>query len=377
MTAQGISFAEANALMDAARRVGRKPKVRTFQKNSGKQHCGRAFLLEVVNKTTARIQPFRHGGKIETVPLNELRLWKGGNEHISIEEIRKMSGTSTAAVPAKGTHTEQARFVVFSKKAQGVWGGERARWTQDFNRAVRWTQSEHNSAKGIEYKLKGIPNSDDAILLKDTIAFGALTELLEELTAPPTQVQQAPTVPQNVAAIPQKLELDGEPQLPKKVLPSDSFIDLDALFNDNEELLRKAESERKAVGLEYKNALEALEALKRKFELLDRNVVGLGGHSVLKGAAPQAPKAEGKRVFLRAKIRNILLTSSRLDNASIHARLLAEVPDVTTIRVSSALSAMRADDLAERDDNGGWALTTKGRTAEMMGGSRSGANGIR
>lgn len=86
----------------------------------------------------------------------------------------------------------------------------------------------------------------------------------------------------------------------------------------------------------------------------------------MKGAAPQAPKTEGKRVFLRVKIRNILLNSSRLDNNSIHARLLAEVPDVTTTRVSSALSAMRADGLAERDDNGGWALTTNGRTAEMM-----------
>lgn len=269
MATQGLSFIEANALMNAARKAGRRPKVRTFQKNSGKQHCGRAFLLEVVNERTARIQPFHHGGKIETVPLNELRLWKGGNEHISIEEIRKMSGTSTAAVPAKGTHTEQARFVVFSKKAQGVWGGERTKWTQNFNQAVRWTQAEHGPARGIESRLKGIPNSDDAILLKDTVAFGALTELLEELTAPPTQAQQAPVVPQAVAVVPQKLELDGEPQSSKKALPRDSFIDLDALFNDNEELLRKAEAERKTVGLEYKNALEALEALKQKFELLD------------------------------------------------------------------------------------------------------------
>lgn len=369
MATQGISFAEATALMEAARRVGRKPKVRTFQKNSGKQHCGRAFLLEVVNKTTARIQPFHHGGKIETVSLDELRLWKGGNEHIPIEEIRKMSGTATAvAVPAKGTHTDEARLVVFSKKAQGVWGGERTRWTQDFNRAVRWNQHELRVAQGIESKLKGMQASDDAILLKDTVAFGALTELLDELTAPPSQAAapQPTPRPQLVAAVPQSLELDAEPQ-PKKVIPKDDFIDFETLFNDNEELLRKAEAERKVFGLEYQKAKLALEEMKNKFELLDRNVVSLGGHSVLKGAAPQAPKTEGKRVFLRAKIRSMLLVSSRLDSKSIYNRLLAEVPDVTTTRVSSALSAMKDAGLAERNDNGGWALTTAGRTVEMMG----------
>lgn len=367
MATQGLSFIEANALMNAARKVGRKPKVRTFQKNSGKQHCGRAFLLEVVNERTAKIQPFRHGGKIETVPLNELRLWKGGNEHISIEEIRKMSGTSAVAVPAKGTHTEQARFVVFSKKAQGVWGGERTKWTQDFNQAVRWTQDEQGSARAVENRVKSYQGSNDAILLKDAVAFGALTELLEELTAPPQAQTKQPSVPtQPIAVVPQKLELDGEPQ-PKKVLPNDDFIDFDTLFNDNEESLRKAEMERKTFGLEYKKARLALEEMKTKFELLDRNVVALGGHSVLKGAAPQAPKTEGKRVFLRAKIRNILLASSRLDNNGIYERLLAEVPDVTTTRVSSALSAMRADGLAERNESGGWALTSAGREAEMMG----------
>ena len=370
MATQGLSFVEANALMDAARKAGRRPKVRTFQKNSGKQHCGRAFLLEVVNERTARIQPFHHGGKIETVPLNELRLWKGGNEHIPIEEIRKMSGTaSSVAVPAKGTHTDEARLVVFSKKAQGVWGGERTRWTQDFNRAVRWNQHELRAAQGVESKLKGMQVSDDAILLKDTVAFGALTELLDELTTPPSQAvappQPAPR-PQTVAAVPPALELDGEPQS-KKVLPKDDFIDFDTLFNDNEELLRKAEAERKTFGLEYKKAKLALEDMKNKFELLDRNVVSLGGHSVLKGATPQAPKTEGKRVFLRAKIRNMLLVSSRLDSKSIYSRLLAEVPDVTTTRVSSALSAMKDAGLAERNDSGGWALTTAGRTAEMMG----------
>lgn len=368
MATQGISFNEATALMDAARKAGRRPKVRTFQKNSGKQHCGRAFLLEVVNERTARIQPFHHGGKIETVGLNELRLWKGGNEHIPIEEIRKMSGTASAvAVPAKGTHTDEARLVVFSKKAQGVWGGERTRWTQDFNRAVRWNQHELRAAQGIESKLKGLQASDDAILLKDTVAFGALTELLDELTAPPSpQPSQPAARPQHVAAIPQALDLDAEPQ-PKKVLPNDDFIDFDTLFNDNEELLRKAEAERKTFGLEYKKAKLALEDMKNKFELLDRNVVSLGGHSVLKGAAPQAPKTEGKRIFLRSKIRNMLLVSSRLDSKSIYSRLLAEVPDVTTTRVSSALSAMKDAGLAERSESGGWALTPAGREAEMMG----------
>lgn len=367
MTAQGISFAEAKALMEAARKAGRRPKVRTFQKNSGKQHCGRAFLLEVVNERTARIQPFHHGGKIETVGLNELRLWKGGNEHIPIEEIRKMSGTVSAiAVPARGTHTDVARFVIYSKKSQGVWGGERTKWTQDFTKAVRYAQHEMNAAQGLESKLKRIPSSDDSVLLNDAVAFGALTELLDELTAPPSQPIPQPTARPQLLVPPPVLELDGD-RPPKKVLPKDDFIDFETLFNDNEELLRKAEAERKVFGLEYQRAKTALEDMKDKFELLDRNVVSLGGHSVLKGAVPQPPKTEGKRVFLRAKIRRILLASSRLDNESIHARLLTEVPDVTTTRVSSALSAMRADELVERSDSGGWALTKKGREAEMMG----------
>lgn len=362
MAIQGLSFIEANALMEAARKAGRRPKVRTFQKNSGKQHCGRAFLLEVVNERTAKIQPFRHGGRIETVQLSELHLWKGGNEHIPIEEIRKMSGTSSVAVSAKGTHTDEARFVVFSKKAQGVWGGERMKWTQDFNRAVRWNQHEMKAAQSVESKLKGMQFSDDAILLKDTVAFGALTELLDEMTTPSSQ----PVVrSQPVAAIP-SFELDAEPQ-PKKVVPKDDFIDFDTLFNDNEELLRKAEAERKSFGLEYQKAKLSLESMKIKFELLDRNVVSLGGHSVLKGAAPQTPKADGKRVFLRSKIRNILLVSSRLDSNSIYAKLVAEVPGLTTTKVSSSLSSMKAEGLMERSDSGGWALTAAGRQADMMG----------
>lgn len=337
--------------MEEAGKLGIKPRVRTFQDQ--KRHCGKAFLLEVVNEQTAKIKPFRHGGKIETVSLKDLRLWKGGNQDIPIEEIRKMASSSSVAVPAKGTHVDQDRMVVYSKKARGVWGGERLKWTQDFNQAIRWNQEELSAAKAVEARLKLIPFSNDAVLIQDAVAFGSLTELLDVLTSPRPQPIEKPSTPSVV-----------DEEKPAKEVYNDDFIDFEALFNSNEEMLRVAEADRKKVGMECQKAKQALEELKRKFELLDRSVVALGGSSTLKGAtAPKQRKGSGgKRLFLRSKIQNILKVCSRLNTDSIFDKIVLLVPDMDKARLSSALSAMKVDGLAERNENG-WALTSEGRNA--------------
>jgi hypothetical protein len=92
---------------------------------------------------------------------------------------------------------------------------------------------------------------------------------------------------------------------------------------------------------------------------LDAKVVSLGGGTALKGAT-KAARAE-KRVNYRDRIQKVLLVSSRLDSDSIYRRILAEIPDLEIKKIQQALSAMKQDEIANRDDNGGWYLTTKGR----------------
>jgi len=361
----GISGSQARKLMELAKSAGRRPKVRTVEKNSSKQHSGRAFLLEVLNDHQAKIQPFNHGGKVETVDLASLRLWTGGNE-FNIEEARKVNHAAPAiAIQATGEEEPKDKFFIFSKKMQMVWGGERHKWTQNFHLAVHWSSSEAEISERVLRRLKSLEASNDAVLLSEGVAYDAL---LEEMTKPAVVQQAVPIVevkPIFTRTVPMSTLAAPAPSAPPI---SDEFIDLDAVFNPQESALRMAETSRKEAVLEYQKAKKFCDDMKAKCALLDANVVKLGGHSVLKGAAPQGSKGKKKRVFLRSKIQKILLASSRLDSETVHQRLLVEVPGNVPLKTQQALSAMKADELAERDDNGGWALTKKGREAEMMDG---------
>lgn len=134
--------------------------------------------------------------------------------------------------------------------------------------------------------------------------------------------------------------------------------------------MKLAEEERKKAIFEYGLAKKAVEeaqktvaAAKQKIAELDGRVRSLGGSSVLKGTETKPQK--NKRIFLRSRIQKILLSHSRLDMDSIHERLKSELPELDKTKVSGALYAMKSDGLAEKND-GGWALTSEGRTAEMM-----------
>lgn len=359
----GISSDQARKLLELAGQSNQKPKVRTVQKDSSKQHSGRAFLLEVINDRQAKIQPFNHGGKVETVELDSLRLWKSGNS-FDLEEVRKVTPT---AVRVKPSIIVQTRVTIFSKKMKAVWGGERVKWTEDFDKVVLWTTNEQRAASATLLRLKSMSLSDDAVLLNEAIAHDALLEVLTQPSAPSVAPLEA--TPKTATIVAPYVA----PPVEKEDLPSakedDDFLDLDSIFNPQETALRLAEENRREAVADYKKAKDFFEKSKAKLMLLDASVVKLGGRSGLKGATSGEGKPNGKkkRVYIRNKIQKILQSSSRLDTSAIHSRLLAYEPTLEALRVTHALSAMKTELLAERDENGGWALTHKGRTAELRG----------
>jgi len=277
-------------------------------------------------------------------------------------------------------------FVIFSAKMKSVWGGHERRWTQNFNLANKWR--DHGDGMRAIGKINKVPMQDDAVLLPINEAHDAL---LEVLTAPqsaaqpspsptlPFKPQTPPMTPQTVVqprptapALSASLLSVARPQpaMPVNLGEDDDFIDVDAFLGKDDASLKLAEEERKKAIYEYGLAKKAVEeaqktvyAAKQKIAELDERVRNLGGSSVLKGTETKPTK--GKRIFVRSKIQKVLLSHSRLDVDSIYNHIKGEAPGLEKLKVSKALYAMKSDGLAEKND-GGWALTPEGRTAEMM-----------
>lgn len=386
----GISEAQALKLLELARIANKMPNVKTVDKDI-RSKPGRALLLGLKNSRTAIIKPFNHGGKEEEADLSTVRFWKGGcdfdiSEAKAIGLLSMQPKTTTATLlQATGNAivSMQTNYVIFSRKMKGVWRGDKRRWTNEIRRASKWSDRDRPHALQALGKINKVPMQDDAIVMSYQEAEMAL---LDVLTAPAPAAPTSTIVPVAPPVNAGSFTMSDAPAKPSlfpslvaaaRPLPQattlnntdgDDFLDLEALLNPNETQLRLAEAERKRAAEEYMGFKKQTAAALEKLKQFNEQVVRLGGRSVMKSAEPpQEGKKKKKRVFVRNKIQKILLASSRLDGDSIHERVCVELPGLEKLKTQQALSAMKNEGLAERDDNGGWALTQKGRTAEMIG----------
>lgn len=387
---QGISQAQALKLIELAQKSGRPCNVKLINKEiRGKPN--RAILKRVLNSHKVIVRPFKHGHDEEEL-LSNVFFWKSGCD-FDISEAENMPTSTdfrkplgerlsipTSVVPNGAPAGE---FVIFSAKMKSVWGGHERRWTQNFNLANKWR--DHGDGMRAIGKINKVPMQDDAVLLPINEAHDAL---LEVLTAPqsaaqpspsptlPFKPQTPPMTPQTVVqprptapALSASLLSVARPQpaMPVNLGEDDDFIDVDAFLGKDDASLKLAEEERKKAIYEYGLAKKAVEeaqktvyAAKQKIAELDERVQTLGGSSVLKGNKEKKPK--GKRLRLFPNIKEILTTHSRLDLSGIYDRLVPSFPELDRNKLSKNLTNYKLRGLVERDDNGGWALTSLGRS---------------
>ncbi len=352
----GISDAQAHKLIELAKEHGLTAKVRTFRKNSS-QHAGRAFLFEVTSPGYARIQPLTHR-KEEVVELSTLRLWKSGND-FDTQEVYDMEG-SPAIIEATGEPvTTSTRYVIFSKKTRGLWSESRAMWIQNIKNASRWNVHEKEKAEQLLQKIRKAPVHDDAELLPEADGVFRLQSIILESSrlAIPERAPSSMNVSPFLVSSPSNSAFSGD----------DDLLDLDALLKADDTLLRQAENERKKAMEEYLATKKALREITAKLRGMNDRVVELGGRSILKSSSNPAPANTGKRIYMRCHIKNVLLSSSRLDAQSIFDRIQGVSPSITLQKTKQSLLTMKVDGIAEKDENDNWALTDKGRSAKMIG----------
>ena len=157
-TAVGISFSQAAKLIELAKAAGHIARVRTNFLDCS-QHRGRAFLLRLVSQHEALIKPFTHR-KEEVVPLAKLSFWKSGNEFDisqavdAVEQQKEQSMSDTTAI----------KYVVFSAKWNGIWGGEHRKWTKSSQLAR--TFATESAAEECASKQRKNPMSNDAEVMR-------------------------------------------------------------------------------------------------------------------------------------------------------------------------------------------------------------------
>jgi hypothetical protein len=381
---QGISEAQARKLMELAQKNGRICNVKLINKDiRGKPNRG--ILKKVLGNGRAIVRPFKHGHDEEEL-LSNIYFWKSGcdfdiTEAMSMPsavDFRKPLGERisipTSVVPNGAPAGE---FVIFSAKMKSVWGGHERRWTQNFNLANKWR--DHGDGMRAIGKINKVPMQDDAKLLPIGEAHDALLEVLTAPSTPealPFKPQTPPPTPPTVVqlprptapAIPASILAVAKPQPSFPIdLDDDDLIDLDVLLGKDSASLKLAEEERMKAVAEYglakkaaKAAQIAVELAFQKFAALDQRVAELGGHPSIKTAKQTKPQ-RGKRLRLFPSVKDILTTHSRLDLGGIYDRLLVEFPELTREKLSKNLSNYKAQGLADRDDNGGWSLTSEGR----------------
>lgn len=386
---RGITADQARKLLELARANNRICNVKLFNKKlRGKPNRG--ILKEVLNNDRAVVRPFKHGHDEEEL-LSNIMFWKGGCDFDITEAINmgsidfKKPLGQRLSIPLSVIPSAQqtGEFVVFSAKMKAVWGGAERRWTQNFNQAVKWR--DHGDGMRAVGKLNKVQVQDDAVLLPINEAHDALLEILTapnsvpqqspspslpfKQQTPPMTPQTAPQAPRPTApALSASLLSAVRPQPAMPVnLGEDDFIDVDALLGKDDVSLKLAEEERRKAIYEYGLAKKAVEeaqktvaAAKQKIAELDERVRTLGGSSVLKDNKEKKPKAKRYRIF--PNIKEILTKHSRLDLSGIHDRLITSFPELDRNKLSKNLTNYKLRGLVERDDNGGWALTSLGRS---------------
>lgn len=156
-----ITFEQAAKLIELANRANKKARVRTISAED-KQHLGRAFLIRVLNKHSALIQPFHHR-KEEIVSLETIRFWKAGCEFDISDAVNIANRGNTLRVI-------EADLLLYSASKNAVWCGNKMRWSKAIGYAQKFTQ---NSVNVRDF-------ADDAVLLSPAEAheklFASITD---------------------------------------------------------------------------------------------------------------------------------------------------------------------------------------------------------
>lgn len=130
-----ITFEQAAKLIELANRANKKARVRTISAED-KQHLGRAFLIKVLNKHSALIQPFHHR-KEEIVPLQTIRFWKAGCEFDISDAVNIANGNDRLCVV-------EADLLIYSASKNAVWCGDKIRWSRAIDDAQKFSQNSVN-----------------------------------------------------------------------------------------------------------------------------------------------------------------------------------------------------------------------------------------
>jgi hypothetical protein len=379
----GITEAQARKLLELAKNSNRPCVVKTINKDI-RSEPGRAILKEIRSNGTAVILPFKHKHTEEEV-LSNIFFWKSGCD-FDITEAMDMQSTidyrkplgEKLSIPTSvvASGTPVGEFVIFSRKMKSVWAGNERRWTDRFNLANRW-KNHHEGMRAVE-RINKVPMQNDAVLLPIDEAHQALLSVLassqqpKQITpqsldfkatmSPPTPHIPRPTAPSISAPKPQSVSAVG-------IDDDDDFINLNILLGRDNDSLRLAEEERKKAGAQYGLARKAAEAAQRAveeakqlFAELDQKVQSLGGASALKGKTRSRENGDQNRkpIMLRSRIHKMLMSNLRLQSSFMYKQISSEIQGIKKSKIDSALSSMKRDDLAEKNEDG-WSLTLKGR----------------
>jgi len=368
---EGLTSEQAIKLIELGRIAKKQPVVKTVDK-SLRSKPGRAFLVEVLNNNRANVKPFKHGGKIETMDLSQLRFWKGGCA-FSIEEAQNLNHLSTATlIEAKGqaisSLSKKISYVIFSAKAKGFWRENNRTWTTNLNTVSKWT--ERDLAERVKTRLANSPMTDDAILMDEMEARNRYSELIvaqEATLKAPMQkatlhapvVHSAPPVQHAASSAPSKTDSGN-------LLEDDDFLDYSAFMKADDTALRKAEEARRAAAENYNIAKKAWLSALTLLQSEDSKVVALGGRTWMKEKTERSPRKPGskrnKKNNVREAIRTVLRTCPSATPDYIFSHLPSGI-ETTLDKLKHCLLGLRNSGQAERDQNGQWALTAAGREA--------------
>jgi hypothetical protein len=338
--------------------------------------------LDVVGKHSARIKPFNHG-KEEVVPLENLRLWKAGNQFDigPVEDMEDEDMTALATAPVGGLQArpqQRGEFCIISDAMEMIWCGDARSWKSEPQLGVVYPDSA--IAEKAVQRVNKTPMTRDARVVPRS---EALTILGVKMSAP--KFVPAPAPVQGPVVISRPPESPMPTQTPV-LSPADQAaldfshitgLDINSMLveDEDEALLTRAKANRRELAEKYKVVAQTFALITKQVKeandtvneielrIREKTLNRISSEKNRSKRGPYKPRT-GNRPPLKQEVIKILKAHSRLDKATIVGKIGLILPESTDGSISQCLYALRADELAERDEHGGWALTAKGRAYE-------------
>lgn len=251
-----ITYDQGKKLLELAQLANKKARVRVSSAED-KQHLGRAFLLSIVNRQSALIQPFHHR-KQEIVPLDTLRFWKAGCEFDISEALDPLHKHLDIDVD------NEDMLVIYSESKNAIWAGNARGWSRNIDQAQKFQQ---NSVNALDF-------ASDALLISCGDAHAKLYRVPEfieaqvENVATPIVVESCENVVSPVLnAHESSIPCDEKGKLTNMGKSSNVDTHVEKMRSFIEEIeraskdLREIESLRVEAQLRYDNAYSQLHAL--------------------------------------------------------------------------------------------------------------------